>query len=258
MNSNNLDDTLTCIPNPSNLYYLIPLPTIKYLYYTNKVLQIETASRLNNLYMDNTVVNNIYKINFTNQQLNGSFTTKVEKNNNIDIVNKAQSLALKSGIINNEYKPYRKLELNSKSNGISDVIETTIIFARYINGIRMSVLPDKGEQVLVSISDDGKAEISYSIQKQLNEISFNEFDYKNSNQIITREKAIEISLNNVTVTNDCLGDVSNESAELVYVIHPNGREIILAWETLDNYGNYEYIDALSKEIIKWPEPDRLG
>lgn len=262
-----IDDTLTSSAVPSNIGSTTT-PTIKYLYYdANKVLQTETASlsvdlTTNSLTADNVNDNDsvVSEITLTNDQIEGNITDEKGKNklysSGSNVIEDAQLVVNDTNIISSDFKPFMELTLNSEEDGNKEVMESTVLFARYINGIRVSVLPGKGEQVFVTMSPDGYTEMSYSIQKRFTlDQTKKSGTMVQKKDIIPQEKAIEKALEKASkITERYLGDVAIENTDLVYVIAPQKDKLVLAWETLDNYGNYTYVNAVNGQEIVWPEP----
>ena len=169
-----------------------------------------------------------------------------------------QSELSESDIDMSEFKPYKELELIAEGDEEEEVIEKSLIYAHYIDGVRVSILPEKGEQIIAEIGLDGNSEIHYN--------TIDELDTKDicSNQeadiSLSESEAESIALDNIEQSQLDTAEESPyiESSELVYVISPTDQELVLAWETFDSYGNYKYIDPNTGVEMEWPEPEPVG
>lgn len=258
VNSSKIDDTLTSTKTASNISTSVPLPTISYVYYnSSNVVTIQTQSMVTegngNVLTEIPLSGNISegkvlaessKINLeTQNQL-----IEIESDINVDL---------------NGFAPYMKAEMIAEGeNGSKEIIENSMIFARFINGIRVSTLPGKGEQIIRTSSPDGTSSIDYSIIQGIsteymvsNTSKPTAFDMEKSIGIIDESTALKMGqeISKKLVTLEYLGVASISKSEVVYVMTPNKDKLVLAWELLDTYGNYIYIDAVTGQPIEWSQ-----
>ncbi len=249
VNSSNIDDTLTSTKNSSNLSTSVTLPTIKYVYYnSSKVVTVETQGvQSNENLLTEIVLNNTLK--------EGKILEDNLQYSN-DIQDQFTAIENRSKVNLDGFTPYMELEMIAEGeDGNKEVIENATIYARYINGIRVSTLPGKGEQIIKTTSPNGTSSLDYSTIEGLSSDKLTSLTIANKiglDSIIDESTALQVGLgrSKELVTTEYLGTPSIDKSELVYVMDSENNKLVLSWELLDTYGHYIYINAVSGKVIE--------
>ena len=147
--------------------------------------------------------------------------------------------------------------IESDMDGENEVpVATLHTFARYINGIRVSVDPEQGEYLNLLMDGTKSAEMDLVSRCQM-EINIDGAKTAVKKDLLSKEEIVSLGLeSSKQLQAENYGyapeEVKLKSIEPVYVVSPsNPQKMVLAWNVIDNQMVYVIMDARSGEVLYW-------
>lgn len=146
--------------------------------------------------------------------------------------------------------------IESDMDGENEVPMATLhTFARYINGIRVSVDPEQGEYLNLLMDGSKSAELDLVSRCKM-EINIDGAKMAARKDLLSKEEIVSLGLeSSKQLQEENYGyapEVKLKSIEPVYVVSPsNPQKMVLAWNVIDDQMVYVIVDARSGEVLYW-------
>lgn len=184
----------------------------------------------------------------------------VDPNDFLESQNQAIAAIENHNLIPTDFQLHRtNTMIESDMDGSNEVSVATLhTFARYIDGIRVSVDPEQGEYLNLLMDGTESAELDLVSRCQA-EISIEGAEMAAKGDLISKEDIVTLGLeNSKRLQEENYGYAPEElklkSIEPVYVVSPSDpQKMVLAWNVLDDQLVYVIIDARSGEVLYWSD-----
>lgn len=172
----------------------------------------------------------------------------------------AVAAAEEDGRIPGDFQLYRtNTIIESDMDGENEVPAATLhTFARYIDGIRVSVDPEQGEYLSLLMDGTNSAELDLVARCQT-EINIEGARMAARTDLLPKEEIVSLGLESSRqLQAEHYGyspeELTLKSIEPVYVVPPSEpHKMVLAWNVIDDQGVYVIVDARSGEVLYWSD-----
>lgn len=147
--------------------------------------------------------------------------------------------------------------IESDMDGQNEVPMATLhTFARYIDGIRVSVDPLQGEYLNLLMDGTKTGELDLSLRYPM-EIDIDKAEKAVKKDLISKEEIIQLGLeSSKQLQTEKHGyapeEITLKSIEPVYVVSPSDPlKMVLAWDVVDDQMIHVILDARSGDVLYW-------